>query len=129
LSKDLTLITLGIQSYIANLSGRQDCEGNMLGKRQNRQLLDTQLTDVVHIIADKSSKVAEGHHRHSTNPVVSCSLQLIYLVGGETVLMLVSDVSQRGGWRRGELAHPRHCCLCGSLHHCICVCSLQHARR
>jgi hypothetical protein len=30
--EDLTIIYLGIQSYVANLQGRQDKKGNMLGK-------------------------------------------------------------------------------------------------
>lgn len=32
-AEDLTMIYLGVQSYIANLRGRQDKEGNMLGKK------------------------------------------------------------------------------------------------
>ncbi|KAM0342735.1 hypothetical protein ACHAPU_009227 [Fusarium lateritium] len=51
--EDLTVMYLGIQSYIANRHGRQDRKGNML----------------VHIVADNSSKLKAGHHRHSTSPI------------------------------------------------------------
>ncbi|KAL4730492.1 hypothetical protein ACLX1H_002528 [Fusarium chlamydosporum] len=51
--EDLTVLYLGIQSYIANCHGRQDRKGNML----------------VHIVADSSSKLKAGHHRHSTSPI------------------------------------------------------------
>ncbi|RFN46997.1 hypothetical protein FIE12Z_8723 [Fusarium flagelliforme] len=47
---DLTMIYLGIQSYIANRCGQQDEKGNML----------------VHIVADNSSELANKHHRHSS---------------------------------------------------------------
>ncbi|KAI1341514.1 Clavaminate synthase-like protein [Xylariaceae sp. FL0016] len=51
--EDLTLIWLGIQSYIADQRGRQDHRGNML----------------VHIIADNSTEIKLGHHRHSTSSI------------------------------------------------------------
>ncbi|SPJ72177.1 related to TfdA family oxidoreductase [Fusarium torulosum] len=51
--EDLTVLYLGLQSYIANRHGRQDRKGNML----------------VHIVADNSSKLKAGHHRHSTSPI------------------------------------------------------------
>ncbi|KAF4975294.1 hypothetical protein FZEAL_7892 [Fusarium zealandicum] len=52
-TEDLSMLYLGIQSYIANRHGRQDRKGNML----------------VHIVADNSSKLKAGHHRHSTAPI------------------------------------------------------------
>ncbi|RSL47907.1 hypothetical protein CEP54_013157 [Fusarium duplospermum] len=52
-TEDLALLYLGIQSYIANRHGRQDRKGNML----------------VHIVADNSSKLKAGHHRHSTTSI------------------------------------------------------------
>ncbi|KAI1329625.1 Clavaminate synthase-like protein [Xylariaceae sp. FL0255] len=51
--EDLTIIWLGIQAYIADLRGRQDHRGNML----------------VHIVADNSSEIKVGHHRHSTSAI------------------------------------------------------------
>lgn len=52
-SVDLTMMYLGIQSYIANSCGRQDEKGNML----------------VHIVADNSSELTSQHHRHSTSEI------------------------------------------------------------
>ncbi|KAF7553287.1 hypothetical protein G7046_g7148 [Stylonectria norvegica] len=51
--EDLSVLHLGIQSYIANLHGRQDKKGNMM----------------VHIVADASSELKAGHHRHSTSSI------------------------------------------------------------
>ncbi|KAH6981422.1 hypothetical protein EDB80DRAFT_873267 [Ilyonectria destructans] len=51
--EDLTILYLGLQSYIANQIGRQDEKGNML----------------VHIVADNSTKLSAGHHRHSKQPI------------------------------------------------------------
>ncbi|KAH7014774.1 hypothetical protein EDB80DRAFT_747964 [Ilyonectria destructans] len=53
--EDLTILYLGLQSYIANQRGRQDEKGNML----------------VHIVADDSTKLSAGHHRHSKEPIES----------------------------------------------------------
>ncbi|KAJ4113927.1 hypothetical protein NW768_011457 [Fusarium equiseti] len=50
---DLTMIYLGIQSYIANRFGQQDGKGNVL----------------VHIMSDNSSELASHHHRHSTTEI------------------------------------------------------------
>ncbi|SCO00523.1 uncharacterized protein FFB20_11240 [Fusarium fujikuroi] len=52
-TEDLTMMYLGIQSYIANRRGRQDKKGNML----------------VHIVADNSSSISNQHHRHSTSEI------------------------------------------------------------
>ncbi|KXJ95487.1 TfdA family taurine catabolism dioxygenase TauD [Microdochium bolleyi] len=51
--EDLTIVRLGLQIYIADQQGRQDHKGNML----------------VHIIADNSSEIKLGHHRHSTTAI------------------------------------------------------------
>ncbi|KAI0022287.1 hypothetical protein F4780DRAFT_769902 [Xylariomycetidae sp. FL0641] len=51
--EDLTLIWLGIQTYMADQRGCQDDRGNML----------------VHIIADNSTEIKLGHHRHSTSAI------------------------------------------------------------
>ncbi|KAL5624412.1 hypothetical protein BROUX41_004472 [Berkeleyomyces rouxiae] len=50
---DLSTIWLGVQSFIAKARGRQDKKGNM----------------IVHIIADSSSAVKAGHHRHSRSAI------------------------------------------------------------
>ncbi|RTE68829.1 hypothetical protein BHE90_016794 [Fusarium euwallaceae] len=65
-TEDMTLLYLGIQSYIANRHGRQDRKGNML----------------VHIVADNSSKLKAGHHRHSTTSIKP----VILSVGSREVL-------------------------------------------
>ncbi|KAF4123960.1 Taurine catabolism dioxygenase TauD, TfdA family [Geosmithia morbida] len=51
--EDLTMLYLGIQSFVANRHGRQDTKGNMM----------------VHIVADDSSALTAEHHRHSTSPI------------------------------------------------------------
>nr|CEG05038.1 unnamed protein product [Fusarium clavum] len=53
LTVDLTMIYVGIQSYIANRCGQQDEKGNML----------------VHIVADNSSELTNKHHRHSLSEI------------------------------------------------------------
>ncbi|RSL86391.1 hypothetical protein BHE90_016811 [Fusarium euwallaceae] len=69
--EDLTVMYLGIQSYIANRHGRQDRKGNML----------------VHIVADNSSKLKAGHHRHSTSPIEA----------GDVVSWLTRSTAASGG--------------------------------
>ncbi|KAJ4271888.1 hypothetical protein NW762_000597 [Fusarium torreyae] len=69
--EDLTVLYLGIQSYIANHHGRQDRKGNML----------------VHIVADNSSKLKAGHHRHSTAPIEA----------GDVVSWLTRSTAASGG--------------------------------
>jgi len=82
--EDLTLIYLGIQSYIAELRGRQDTSGNMLGQFCHH--CDLSITDpvdiscAVHIVADDSTKQAAEHHRHSTKSIVGCVASMICLV-------------------------------------------------
>ncbi|KAM0819487.1 hypothetical protein AB5N19_05303 [Seiridium cardinale] len=51
--EDLTMVWLGVQSYIADQRGCQDHRGNML----------------VHILADNTSEDKIGHHRHSTSAI------------------------------------------------------------
>ncbi|KAG5949715.1 hypothetical protein E4U53_005780 [Claviceps sorghi] len=74
--EDLTTIYLGLQSYIANLQGRQDKKGNML----------------VHIIADNSTKMRASHHRHSTSPITFHNEE-----GGDVVSWLTRSTSIAGG--------------------------------
>ncbi|EWZ91625.1 hypothetical protein BFJ68_g10267 [Fusarium oxysporum] len=74
--EDLTVLYLGIQSYIANRHGRQDRKGNML----------------VHIIADNSSKLKAGHHRHSTSPITFHNEE-----AGDIVSWLTRSTAVSGG--------------------------------
>ncbi|KAH6898592.1 hypothetical protein B0T10DRAFT_578395 [Thelonectria olida] len=69
--EDLSILYLGIQSYIANRLGRQDKKGNMM----------------VHIVADNSSKLRAGHHRHSTSPIEA----------GDVVSWLTRNTAASGG--------------------------------
>ncbi|KAF4463563.1 hypothetical protein FALBO_9616 [Fusarium albosuccineum] len=69
--EDLTVLYLGLQAYIANGNGRQDRKGNML----------------VHIVADNSSKLKAGHHRHSTSPIEA----------GDIVSWLTRSTAASGG--------------------------------
>jgi hypothetical protein len=75
--EDLTMIYLGVQSYVSSLQGRQDKRGNMLGMWQTMHLLAFEngesLTMSVHIVADDSTKLKAEHHRHSTSSIVSFS--------------------------------------------------------
>ncbi|KKA31141.1 hypothetical protein TD95_000575 [Thielaviopsis punctulata] len=75
-SEDQTLMWLGIQSYIANKMARQDARGNML----------------VHIVADNSSALAAGHHRHSTSAITFHTED-----SGDIVSWLTRSTAQRGG--------------------------------
>jgi hypothetical protein len=74
--EDLTVLYLGIQSYIASCHGRQDRKGNML----------------VHIVADNSSKLKAGHHRHSTSPITFHNEE-----AGDIVSWLTRNTAVSGG--------------------------------
>ncbi|KAG6298545.1 hypothetical protein E4U09_000740 [Claviceps aff. purpurea] len=74
--EDLTTIYLGLQSYIADLQGRQDKKGNML----------------VHIIADNSTKMRASHHRHSTSPITFHNEE-----AGDVVSWLTRSTAAAGG--------------------------------
>ncbi|KAF4485695.1 hypothetical protein FAGAP_11453 [Fusarium agapanthi] len=74
--EDLTVLYLGIQSHIANRHGRQDRKGNML----------------VHIVADNSSKLKAGHHRHSTSPITFHNEE-----AGDIVSWLTRSTAVSGG--------------------------------
>ncbi|KAH7163070.1 hypothetical protein B0J13DRAFT_615672 [Dactylonectria estremocensis] len=74
--EDLTVLYLGIQSYIANRHGRQDKKGNMM----------------VHIIADNSSQLKAGHHRHSTSPLTFHNEE-----AGDVVSWLTRSTAASGG--------------------------------
>ncbi|CAH0026565.1 unnamed protein product [Clonostachys rhizophaga] len=76
LVEDLTMLYLGIQTHVANQTGRQDSKGNML----------------VHIIADNSSKVKAGHHRHSTEAITFHNEE-----AGDIVSWLTRSVAASGG--------------------------------
>ncbi|KAJ4290700.1 hypothetical protein N0V88_006448 [Collariella sp. IMI 366227] len=74
--EDLTLVYLGVQSYIAEQRGRQDRNGNML----------------VHIVADNSSKQAAEHHRHSTKAITFHNEE-----AGDVVSWLTRNTAAAGG--------------------------------
>lgn len=74
--EDLTIIWLGIQAYIADQRGCQDHRGNML----------------VHIVADNSSEVKLGHHRHSTSAISFHNEE-----AGDVVAWLTRSTAAAGG--------------------------------
>ncbi|OTA92068.1 hypothetical protein M434DRAFT_396749 [Hypoxylon sp. CO27-5] len=74
--EDLTIIWLGIQAYIADQRGCQDHLGNML----------------VHIVADSSSKMKLGHHRHSTTAISFHNEE-----AGDVVAWLTRSTAASGG--------------------------------
>ncbi|KAI1779501.1 Clavaminate synthase-like protein [Hypoxylon cercidicola] len=74
--EDLTIIWLGIQAYIADQRGCQDHRGNML----------------VHIVADSSSDVKLGHHRHSTSAISFHNEE-----AGDVVAWLTRSSAAKGG--------------------------------
>ncbi|KAK5990689.1 Taurine hydroxylase-like protein SAT17 [Cladobotryum mycophilum] len=74
--EDLTVLYLGLQSYIANRQGRQDKKGNML----------------VHIIADDSTKTRAEHHRHSTSPITFHNEE-----AGDIISWLTRNTALSGG--------------------------------
>ncbi|GAB1310079.1 Taurine hydroxylase-like protein SAT17 [Madurella fahalii] len=74
--EDLTLVYLGVQSYIAEQRGRQDKRGNML----------------VHIVADNSTKQAAEHHRHSTKPITFHNEE-----AGDVISWLTRSTAAAGG--------------------------------
>lgn len=74
--EDLTIIWLGIQAYIADQRGCQDHLGNML----------------VHIVADNSSKMKLGHHRHSTSAISFHNEE-----AGDVVAWLTRSTAASGG--------------------------------
>ncbi|XXG93969.1 hypothetical protein Hte_000219 [Hypoxylon texense] len=71
--EDLTIIWLGIQAYIADQRGCQDDRGNML-------------------VADKSSKMKLGHHRHSTSAISFHNEE-----AGDVVAWLTRSTAAAGG--------------------------------
>ncbi|KAJ0146213.1 hypothetical protein HZ326_11123 [Fusarium oxysporum f. sp. albedinis] len=75
-AEDLTMMYLGVQSYIANLRGRQDEKGNML----------------VHIVADNSSNLSSQHHRHSTSEITFHNEE-----SGDIVSWLTRSTAASGG--------------------------------
>ncbi|KAI1734243.1 hypothetical protein F4680DRAFT_358627 [Xylaria scruposa] len=74
--EDLAIIRLGIQAYIAEQCGRQDHRGNML----------------VHIVADNSSEIKLGHHRHSTSAISFHNEE-----SGDVISWLTRGTSKTGG--------------------------------
>ncbi|KAM7196156.1 hypothetical protein V8F20_007191 [Naviculisporaceae sp. PSN 640] len=74
--EDLTLLYLGIQSYVAEQRGRQDKCGNML----------------VHIVADNSTKQAAEHHRHSNKAITFHNEE-----AGDVVCWLTRSTAASGG--------------------------------
>ncbi|KAI1112450.1 hypothetical protein F5Y14DRAFT_421700 [Nemania sp. NC0429] len=74
--EDLAIIQLGVQAYIADQCGRQDHRGNML----------------VHIVADNSSEIKLGHHRHSTSAISFHNEE-----AGDVISWLTRGTSKTGG--------------------------------
>ncbi|KAL7628687.1 hypothetical protein AAE478_000202 [Parahypoxylon ruwenzoriense] len=74
--EDLTIVWLGIQAYIADQRGCQDHKGNML----------------VHIVADSSSEIKLGHHRHSTSAISFHNEE-----AGDVVAWLTRSAAAAGG--------------------------------
>ncbi|KAI1828495.1 Clavaminate synthase-like protein [Xylaria intraflava] len=74
--EDLVIIQLGIQAYVADQRGRQDHRGNML----------------VHIVADNSSEIKLGHHRHSTSAISFHNEE-----AGDVISWLTRSTSKSGG--------------------------------
>ncbi|KAI1142702.1 Clavaminate synthase-like protein [Hypoxylon sp. FL0543] len=74
--EDLTIIWLGVQAYIADQRGCQDDRGNML----------------VHIVADSSSRMKSGHHRHSTSAISFHNEE-----AGDVVAWLTRSTAESGG--------------------------------
>ncbi|KAK3336153.1 hypothetical protein B0T19DRAFT_408662 [Cercophora scortea] len=74
--EDLTLVYLGVQSYIAEERGRQDKRGNML----------------VHIVADNSTKQMAEHHRHSNKSITFHNEE-----AGDIVSWLTRSTAAAGG--------------------------------
>ncbi|KAK0747947.1 hypothetical protein B0T21DRAFT_13632 [Apiosordaria backusii] len=74
--EDLSLVYLGLSSYVAEQRGRQDKRGNML----------------VHIIADNSTKLAAEHHRHSTKSITFHNEE-----AGDVVSWLTRSTAAAGG--------------------------------
>ncbi|KAI1428220.1 hypothetical protein F5Y12DRAFT_45457 [Xylaria sp. FL1777] len=74
--EDLAIIRLGVQAYIADQCGRQDHRGNML----------------VHIVADNSSEIKLGHHRHSTSAISFHNEE-----AGDVISWLTCGTSKTGG--------------------------------
>ncbi|KAI0195969.1 hypothetical protein F4808DRAFT_325365 [Astrocystis sublimbata] len=74
--EDLAIIRLGVQAYIAEQCGRQDHRGNML----------------VHIVADNTSEVKLGHHRHSTSAISFHNEE-----SGDVISWLTRGTSKTGG--------------------------------
>ncbi|KAK4164255.1 hypothetical protein QBC43DRAFT_318445 [Cladorrhinum sp. PSN259] len=74
--EDLTMVYLGVSSYIAENRGRQDKRGNML----------------VHIVADNSTKQAAEHHRHSTKEITFHNEE-----AGDVVSWLTRSTAAAGG--------------------------------
>ncbi|TPX11225.1 uncharacterized protein E0L32_001043 [Thyridium curvatum] len=74
--EDLTLVYLGVNSYIGGQHGRQDGRGNML----------------VHIVADNSSSTQAEHHRHSNK-----SISFHNEESGDIVGWLTRNTAAKGG--------------------------------
>ncbi|RCI14707.1 hypothetical protein L249_6868 [Ophiocordyceps polyrhachis-furcata BCC 54312] len=76
LTVDLTMLFLGIQSYVADRQGCQDSKGNVL----------------VHIYADDSTQAKATHHRHSTAEIKFHNEE-----AGDIVGWLTRSTADRGG--------------------------------
>ncbi|KAM0081767.1 hypothetical protein ACKRZS_006035 [Fusarium odoratissimum] len=76
LVRGINPLDYGVQSYIANLRGRQDEKGNML----------------VHVVADNSSNLSSQHHRHSTSEITLHNEE-----SGDIVSWLTRSAAASGG--------------------------------
>ncbi|RDA89740.1 hypothetical protein CP533_1057 [Ophiocordyceps camponoti-saundersi (nom. inval.)] len=76
LTVDLTMLYLGIQSWVADRQGCQDSKGNVL----------------VHIYADDSTKAKATHHRHSTSEIKFHNEE-----AGDVISWLTRSTADRGG--------------------------------
>ncbi|TGJ85051.1 hypothetical protein E0Z10_g3698 [Xylaria hypoxylon] len=93
--EDLAIIRLGVQAYIADQCGRQDHRGNMLGIHTIYQWTANPalgLHETVHIVADNSSEIKLGHHRHSTS-----SISFHNEEAGDVISWLTRGTSKNGG--------------------------------
>lgn len=108
-AEDLTMIFMGISTYIGGRIGRQDKAGNCL----------------VHIIADKAS---QAHHRHSTDQIVSYGPSATGAMLGENPTDRFPDVSHGRNGRSHRLVDTWSCCQRRELCDFVCCDRLQCSR-
>ncbi|KAL5586080.1 hypothetical protein FOBRF1_015950 [Fusarium oxysporum] len=93
LVRGINPLDYGVQSYIANLRGRQDEKGNML----------------VHVVADNSSNLSSQHHRHSTSEIVSVTLEIETKPGDIHFINNLFILHKRDSFKNGDgVGEKRH---------------------